>query len=160
MHPLASERIRMRPNASERVWTLPETFKNADCCVSSGWWGKRLAHHPDAPDDDIFFRNFERPFTPRTKLGSAWNFGKTRFGRFATFHFSTPKLFFDKNFAKKVRNQRFFQKSDVLEELWIFYPRWQVRREKLLPQLPLFGGRLPWRRAKSVTTCFLAWFWT
>ena len=40
----------------------------------------------------IFFRNFERPFTHRTKLGSARNLGKTRFERFATFHCSTPKM--------------------------------------------------------------------
>ena len=35
--------------------------------------------------------NFERPFTPRTWLRSASNFGKMRFRRFATFDFSTPK---------------------------------------------------------------------
>ena len=34
--------------------------------------------------------NFERPFTPRGWLRSAWNFGKTRFRWFATFDFSTP----------------------------------------------------------------------
>ena len=38
--------------------------------------------------------NFERPFTPRTWLRSASNFGKTRFRRFATFDFSTPKTKF------------------------------------------------------------------
>ena len=35
--------------------------------------------------------NFEWPFTPRIWLRSASNFGKTRFRRFPTFHFSTPK---------------------------------------------------------------------
>ena len=38
--------------------------------------------------------NFERPFILRTWLGSARNFGKTRFGRFAIFDFLTPKFFF------------------------------------------------------------------
>ena len=38
--------------------------------------------------------NFERPFTPRTWLRSARNFGNVRFGRFATFDFSSP-IFFD-----------------------------------------------------------------
>ena len=37
--------------------------------------------------------NFERPFTPRTRLGIPPNFAKTRFGRFPTFHFSTSKIF-------------------------------------------------------------------
>ena len=36
------------------------------------------------------FGNFERPFTPQTWLHSVSNFAKTRFGRFPTFHFSTP----------------------------------------------------------------------
>ena len=36
-------------------------------------------------------RIFKRPFTPRGWLRSARNFGKTRFRRFPTFHFSTPK---------------------------------------------------------------------
>ena len=35
--------------------------------------------------------NFKRPFTPRGWLRSASNFAKTRFRRFPTFHFSTPK---------------------------------------------------------------------
>ena len=38
-----------------------------------------------------FFRNFERPFTPPGWLRSASNFGKTRFRRSPTFHFSTAK---------------------------------------------------------------------
>ena len=46
--------------------------------------------------------NFERPFTPRTWLRSASNFGKTRFGRFATFHFSTSKIFFREFFGSKI----------------------------------------------------------
>ena len=43
----------------------------------------------------IFFRNFERPFTPRNQLRSASNFAKTRFRRSPTFHFSTSKNFFE-----------------------------------------------------------------
>ena len=46
---------------------------------------------------------FKRPFTPRAWLRSARNFGKTRFRRFPTFHFSTPQKmfwrFFFKNFG-------------------------------------------------------------
>ena len=56
----------------------------------------------------IFFRNFERPFTPRTWLRSARNFGKTRFRRFATFHFSTLKNFVGNFFLEKKIAGRFF----------------------------------------------------
>ena len=48
-----------------------------------------------------FFRNFERPFTPRGWLRSARNFGKTRFRRFPTFDFSTPKQIFQMLFFTK-----------------------------------------------------------
>ena len=39
-----------------------------------------------------------RPRTLRTWLGSARNFGNTRFGRFAIFDFLTPKKKFENNF--------------------------------------------------------------
>ena len=73
------------------------TFSNADSRVS------------------IFFRNFERSFTPRTWLRSARNFGKTRFRRFASFHFSTLKFFFGQKFCQGV--DFFFQETGILEEL-------------------------------------------
>ena len=41
----------------------------------------------------LFLRNFERPFTLQTNLGQPPNFGKTRFRRFPTFHFSSLKFF-------------------------------------------------------------------
>ena len=47
----------------------------------------------------------------------------------------------------------FFPRTWVLEELWIFDPRWQIRRQKLLPKVPLVLGRLPWRRGKWVNMC-------
>ena len=47
-----------------------------------------------------------------------------------------------------------FQKGEVLEELWISKRYWHVRRKKLLPQLPLFLGRLPWRRGKRLNMCW------
>ena len=42
-------------------------------------------------DENIFCRNFERPFTPRGWLRSASNLVKTRFRRSPTFHFATVK---------------------------------------------------------------------
>ena len=57
-----------------------------------------MAVYPSNFANFDFFRNFERPFTPRTKLRSARNFGKTRFGRFAIFEFLTPKKKFEKKF--------------------------------------------------------------
>ena len=53
--------------------------------------------------------NFERPFTPRTSLRSASNFGKTRFRRFATFDFSTPKKKFRRQ--KKIVEAHFFSRT-------------------------------------------------
>ena len=50
----------------------------------------------------IFFRNFERPFTPRNQLRSASNLAKTRFRRSPTFHFSTPKTNFRRNFRIEI----------------------------------------------------------
>ena len=53
-------------------------------------------------DEENFFRNFERPFTPRGWLRLASNFGKTRFRWSPTFHFSTPtNIFCDKFFCRK-----------------------------------------------------------
>ena len=48
-----------------------------------------------------------RPRTLRTWLGSARNFGNTRFGRFANFDFLTPK----KIFRKKISENFFFRKK-------------------------------------------------
>ena len=62
-----------------------------------------------------------------------------------------------RNFCKNFRGRFFFQKSEVLEGLWIFNPRWQMRRKKSLPELPLFLGRLPWRRGKRLNMCFWPW---
>ena len=45
-------------------------------------------------------RNFERPFTPRGWLHSASNFGKARFRRSPTFHFSTAKTSKNINFLQ------------------------------------------------------------
>ena len=50
-----------------------------------------------------------------------------------------------------------FQKSEVLKGLWFFNPRWQMRCKKLLPEVPLFLGRLPWRRGKRLNMCSWPW---
>ena len=100
-------------------------------------------------------KNFKRPFTPRGWLGSARNFGKTRFRRFATFDFSTPKKFWARFFLQNVSGV-----SLVLEERGTFHRHWQIRRQKLLPVVRLFSLYDPWRRGKSGTLCFLGWFWT
>ena len=54
-------------------------------------------------------------------------------------------------FAKKL--DFFFQETGVLEELGFFDPRWQIRRQKLLPEVPLLFGRLPWRWGKLLNMC-------
>ena len=62
-------------------------------------------------------RNFKRPFTPRTWLRSARNFGKTRFRRFATFHFAILKFFWGVKFLQKFLGSIFFKKL----RLWRSY---------------------------------------
>ena len=52
--------------------------------------------------------NFEWPLTLRMWLRSAWNFGKTRFRRFPTFHFSTPKEKICRKFSIKIFAKNFF----------------------------------------------------
>ena len=47
----------------------------------------------------------------------------------------------------------FFEETGVLEELGFFKPQWQIRRQKLLPEVDLFLGRLPWRRGKRLNMC-------
>ena len=68
----------------------------------------------------------------------------------------TPKKVFGKIIAEifEVDFRGRFQKSEVLEGLRIFNPRWQMRRQKLLPVVCLFLGRLPWRRGKQPKMCF------
>ena len=56
-----------------------------------------------------FFRNFERPFTPRGWLRSARNFAKMRFRRFPTFDFSRS----EKNFFMKFSEQKVSMKSRI-----------------------------------------------
>ena len=56
----------------------------------------------------IFFRNFERPFTPRNQLRSASNLAKTRFRRSPTFHCSTAKTNFRRNFRIEISCFRYF----------------------------------------------------
>ena len=101
-------------------------------------------------------RSASTPVAPRTWLRSARNFGKTRFKRFASFHFSTLKIFW--NFFSRVRF--FFQESGVLEELRGWKCHWQMRLDKLLPKVPLLLGRDPWRRGKRLNMCFRHWLGT
>ena len=96
--------------------------------------------------------NFEWPFTPRIWLRSASNFGKMRFRRFPTFHFSTPKKFFWPKFLMKIfakkKNRRKIDKLPVFAELWIFGPNRQMRLEKLPPKFWFSALYDFWRRGK------------
>ena len=62
-------------------------------CLISGQSGKPL---PDFGQSGKAFDSL------RTRLQSAWNLGKTRFRRFPTFHFSTPKNLFWPKFLMKI----------------------------------------------------------
>ena len=96
--------------------------------------------------------NFEWPFTPRIWLRSASNFGKMRFRRFPTFHFSTPKKFFWQFFLMKIfvtkKNLRKIDKLPVFAELWIFGRNRQMRLEKLPPKFWFSTLYDFWRRGK------------
>ena len=116
---------------------------------SDGWTDGRTDRRTDGRTDgrtdvrtfgrsgrtDAKRENFKRPFTPRGWLGSTRNFGKTRFRRFATFDFSTPKIVFQKNLKFF---EFLFDDSLVLEERAPFQRLWQIDREKLLPVVRLF----------------------
>ena len=47
----------------------------------------------------------------------------------------------------------FFQETGDLEEPDTFERHWQIRRKKLLPEVGLLLGRLPWRRGKRLNLC-------
>ena len=53
--------------------------------------------------------------------------------------------------SKNFGVDRFCQK--ILEELRGFERHWQVLREKSLPKVPLFLGRVPWARGTGVNMC-------
>ena len=67
--------------------------------------------------------------------------------------FDAENVFWSKNIQKILEVGFCFQEIGVLEELWISERQWQVSRKKLLPELPLFLGRLPWRRGKGLNMC-------
>ena len=81
--------------------------------------------------------NFERPFTPRTSLRSPRNFGNARFGRFATFDFSTSKFFFRE--TNCIFFSVFHHSRQILEEIGFFECQNQVPRGILL-QMVKFPG--------------------
>ena len=125
------------------------------------------------------FRNFERPFTPQTWLGSARNLAKTRFRQFPTFHFSTAKIFFRRKFWIEKFVFHYFCK--VLEQLEANGPQNQLPRQILL-QIHLswgvcdpkswkkarvttstYNGALPWKLIRNGTSfhfCLTLKFWT
>ena len=59
----------------------------------------------------------------------------------------SERFFFQKNFGSSF----FVQETGVLEELGFFEPRWQIRRQKLLPVVRLFFHYERSRRGKSGT---------
>ena len=108
---------------------------------------------------NCFLSNFEWLFTPRTWLRSAWNFGKTCFRRFPTFHFSTLKNFCWWFFFKKNRRHFFLTNCHFLK-IWNSKSGYrQIRRRNSLPVVRLFFLYEPWRRGKQYGLCFWGGFW-
>ena len=56
-------------------------------------------------------------------------------------------------FQKKLILEFLFQEAGDLEEPDTFERHWQIRRKKLLPEVGLLLGRLPWRRGKRLNLC-------
>ena len=109
------------------------TFSNADSRIS------------------IFFRNFERILPPEHGSDLRETLAKRVSDDLQLFIFWRWNFFLD--IGKNLEVDFCFQETGVLEELWISERQWQVSRKKLLPELPLFLGRLPWRRGKGLNTC-------
>ena len=68
--------------------------------------------------------------------------------------FSDTEKMFWTFFYKKILILEFvFQETGDLEEPDTFERHWQIRRKKLLPEVGLLLGRLPWRRGKRLNLC-------
>ena len=65
----------------------------------------------------------------------------------------TEKKFWTICFTKTFDTRFFFQETGDLEEPDTFERHWQIRRKKLLPEVGLLLGRLPWRRGKRLNLC-------
>ena len=66
------------------------------------------------------------------------------------------RFFSNENWYSKFR----FQETGVLEEPDAFERHWQIPRKKLLPEVGLLLGRLPWRRGKRLNLCRKSWLST
>ena len=58
-------------------------------------------------------------------------------------------IFLQKNLILEI----LFQETGDLGEPDTFVRHWQIRRKKLLPEVGLLLGRLPWRRGKRLNLC-------
>ena len=65
----------------------------------------------------------------------------------------TEKKCWTISFTKMLILDIFFQETGDLEEPDTFERHWQIRRKKLLPEVGLLLGRLPWRRGKRLNLC-------
>ena len=57
------------------------------------------------------------------------------------------------DWIKFVWRQFLFQETDLSDEPGIFECHWQIRRQKLLPEVGLFLGSDPWRGGKRFNLC-------
>ena len=65
----------------------------------------------------------------------------------------TKKKFWTIFLQKNLILELFFQETGDLGEPDTFVRHWQIRRKKLLPEVGLLLGRLPWRRGKRLNLC-------
>ena len=69
------------------------------------------------------------------------------------FIFRHRKKQLDDFFTTNFDTRNLFQETGDLEEPDTFERHWQIRRKKLLPEVGLLLGRLPWRRGKRLNLC-------
>ena len=82
-----------------------------------------------------FFENFERPFTPRGWLRSAWNFGETRFRRFCKNDLPSLKFLFWGQVFETIQNFPKISQNIILDfcfRLW--KSKLQNRLKRLFPK--------------------------
>ena len=100
-----------------------------------------------------FFSKLRTAVYPSNMAPIGVKLWQNAFQTICNFSFFDPQKNFWIKFFQKFSGSIFFQKNEVLEEQRFFFPRWHVRRKKLLPEVPLFLGRLPWRRGKRFNMC-------
>ena len=111
--------------------------KNADWFLSSGWWGERLAQHPERSGCWHLFSKLRTAVYPWNKARISAKLWENAFQTICNFSFFDAENNFGW-FISKI--WFFFQRSGVLEDLWISERYWQIRVKSYCPKWVYFWG--------------------